>query len=108
MPGPRLAQSVRSAARLDVAMDAGYHLLGNSVEWINNSDKLAAKRIINRVEVRRADTLSKFGLLVNCDSKLFLGRYCRSQSLLGLKSFVPSERIVQLARIYSSLKGSRV
>jgi peptidoglycan/xylan/chitin deacetylase (PgdA/CDA1 family) len=91
---------------VELALSTGYSLLGNSVEWPNNSDRLALRRIVNRVEVRRDDTPAKFEMLANRDQKVFLQKYCRSQIVLGLKSFLPFERVLQLGRFYRKLESS--
>ena len=63
------------------ALEAGYRLIGNSVEWWNDASELTRRRVANRVEVGGSFSLGRFGRIVRGDPVYLLRRRFRSAAL---------------------------
>jgi peptidoglycan/xylan/chitin deacetylase (PgdA/CDA1 family) len=50
------------------ALDAGYSLFANSVEWWNDANVVASRRVVNRVEIGGSYSLNRFKKIVRADA----------------------------------------
>jgi len=66
-----------------LASEAGYTLVGNSVEWWNRPECTARSRQVNRVALRTHFSLEQFERILAGDLRFFLGRRLRSLVLAG-------------------------
>jgi len=66
-----------------LAMQAGYVLVGNSVEWWNRPSTLLRTRQVNRVALRTHFGSEQFERILAGDPRFFLGRRLRSLLLAG-------------------------
>jgi len=70
------------------ALDLGYSLLGNSVEWWNQTPQVAAQRVVNRIAVRSSFLMPTFKKIVRGERIFFLKRRLRSSLLAIPKTFL--------------------
>jgi len=67
------------------ALDAGYTLVGNSVEWWNDAPALGATRVVNRAEVGGSFSMARFRTLVRGSVTYLARRRIRSAAARTLE-----------------------
>ena len=60
------------------ALDAGYSLIGNSVEWYNNPLKVSKNRMVNRIAIRSTMSKADFQKIIRQESRYFIKRRIRA------------------------------
>lgn len=61
-----------------LALEAGYALVGNSIEWGNRPERVARTRQVHRVAIRSHFNRRQFERILAGDLRFFLGRRLRS------------------------------
>ncbi len=74
---------------LQLALDLGYTLVGNSVEWWNEPSTVNAERLVNRVAVWQGMPLSLFARIVRRDARYLRARRLRAATLELTKRALP-------------------
>ena len=81
------------------ALDLGYNLLGNSVEWSNQASQVRAQRVVNRVPVRSLFQMPLFKRVVEADITLLLKRRLRAKVLELPKALLTKPQIERLRKM---------
>lgn len=76
-------------AVLRQALDLGYTLVGNSVEWWNEPPTVNAERLVNRVAVWQGMPLGLFTRIVQHDARYLRQRRLRAGALELVKRAIP-------------------
>lgn len=74
-----------------LAQTAGYTLVGNSVEWFNNSAKLSQKKIVNRIALRSFYLSNTFLDIITINKSFLTKRMLRSYALSYPKQLLSPE-----------------
>jgi peptidoglycan/xylan/chitin deacetylase (PgdA/CDA1 family) len=82
------------------AVEMGYSLLGNSIEWWNYAPRTADKKIVNRIALRNTFTLSTLRKIVSGETSFFLRRRLRSNLLAIPKKLLSEDQVRRLLRLY--------
>jgi peptidoglycan/xylan/chitin deacetylase (PgdA/CDA1 family) len=71
----------------EACLSAGYHLIGNSVDWWNRVSGHKTLRTVNRVTLRRGWPIETFEAILRRDSAFYMKRRLRS-AMLAMPKFV--------------------
>lgn len=69
-----------------LALEAGYHLVGNSKEWWNRPDEVVRSRQVNRVAVRTHFNSWQFARILARDGRFFVWRRLRTMALVPTRA----------------------
>ncbi len=78
------------------AQALGFRLLGNSTEWWNRADRVAATHVANRVGMRHAFGFETFTRIARAQMRFYVPRRLRSAILLPPKRLLPRPLVKQL------------
>lgn len=92
-PGGDVDRRVRG-----LAVEAGYTLVGNSIEWWNRPDRVAARGLVNRIMVYRSYGARTFSRIVRRERGYLLRRRARSAVVAAAKSFLTEAAVRRLSR----------
>lgn len=81
-----------------LAFEAGYSLVGNSIEWWNRPAAVATTRVVHRVMVFRSYALSTFAAVVERRVGWLARRRLRSAVVLTAKRLLSEEAVLRVAR----------
>jgi len=82
------------------ALNIGYSLLGNSVEWWNQALQVAVNRVVNRIAVRSSFLMPTFIRIVSGETTFFLKRRLRSNLLAVPKNLLSQSQIKRLRKTF--------
>jgi peptidoglycan/xylan/chitin deacetylase (PgdA/CDA1 family) len=71
-----------------IAVDLGYKLIGNSVEWWNNTEDICSSNLINRVAIRKSFSFKTFKKIIDKEISYFFFRKSRDYLLSIPKSIL--------------------
>ena len=77
----------------NLAINLGYTLLGNSLEWWNDPSRIARIRTVNRIAIRRSFSLETFAGILRQEGWFFMKRRIRYHALAIVKGLLTPEQI---------------
>jgi peptidoglycan/xylan/chitin deacetylase (PgdA/CDA1 family) len=78
----------------DTAFELGYRILGNSKEWCNDSSRVAATRVVNRIAIRNSFSSAIFPDIASGATTFLLKRRLRAGLLLIPKKVMELTQLV--------------
>ncbi|MCP4663923.1 MAG: polysaccharide deacetylase family protein [bacterium] len=81
-----------------LALEEGYRLIGNSVEWWNRPTRLSETRVVNRIMIFRSYTMRDFARILEQRPSLLVRRRLRSVLVSAGKRCLPESWIHRVSR----------
>jgi hypothetical protein len=81
-----------------LAIEAGYSLLGDSIEWWNRPAAVVSSRVAHRVMVFRSYELEAFARILQRDVAWLTRRRLRSTLVLQAKRLLSEQAVLRAAR----------
>lgn len=82
------------------ALQLGYTLAGNSVDWWNDPTTVGVEHMVNRITIRQGVPLTTFARIVNQDVTYLMKRRLRAGGLETVKRVMPLRQYYWLSRVF--------
>ena len=84
---------------IEACLSAGYHLIGNSMEWWNRASGRNTRHTVNRVALRRGWPIETFEAILRCDPMFYMKRRLRGAMLTMPKLILNDTIAAKLDRV---------